>query len=131
MTKLFSILALLAFAYVAYGLPVVTANEVEATDRLYNMHQKFTLEVARKIQELREKFDGRLDRAPATLIVPLIDKAVRHMGWAKAYAPNEESRRILEFNAKNLERLRDRIMNSQTDTPKSNTCTGDDKWMTV
>jgi hypothetical protein len=120
------------FALVVLGISVSQANEIDATDRLYNHHQQQSLVAAHKLQELRQQYEGRLDRAPATLVVPLIDKAVSHMRWARAYAPNDESRKILEFNAKNLKRLRRKIIGSQSPgTVKKGVCTGNDDWITA
>ncbi|MBT3790684.1 MAG: hypothetical protein HN725_06945 [Alphaproteobacteria bacterium] len=110
----------------------VSANEIQSADRLYNHHQRQSLVAAKKLQELRQEYAGQLEKAPATLVVPLIDKAVSHMRWARAYAPNAESRKILEFNAKNLERLRKKIMDGQSPAPrKKGVCTGDDEWITA
>jgi Skp family chaperone for outer membrane proteins len=128
---------LLTFLFLMALLPGLTAvapataTEVEAVDRLYNHHQKFSLEAAHKLQALRQQYQGNLQSAPATLVVPLLDQAIRHMRWAKGYAPNEESRSILEYNARNLQRLRARIVNGQGKRPKKGVCTGNDAWITA
>ena len=126
-----SLLAAMSFGLALWTGPV-SANEVEATNRLYNLHQQQSLVAAHKLQKLRQDYGGHLDRAPATLVVPLIDKAVSHMRWARSYAPNEGSRKILKFNEGNLKRLRKTIIESQSAKPrKKGVCTGDDKWITA
>jgi len=54
------------------------------------------------------------------------------MRWARSYAPNEGSRKILKFNEGNLKRLRKTIIESQSAKPrKKGVCTGNDKWITA
>jgi hypothetical protein len=131
LSRVIVLFVLIAVAF-AMAAGKVSANEVEATDRLYNLHQQQSLAAAHKLQKLRQDYDGHLESAPATLVVPLIDEAVSHMRWARAYAPNEDSRKILKFNEDNLKRLRKTIMDGQSAKPrKKGVCTGDDKWITA
>jgi hypothetical protein len=130
----FCVIVIVGMVMLVCGLiPVATsASEIDAASRLYDKHQKLSLGVAHKLQKLRQDYNGRLERAPATLVVPLIDQAIGHLRWAKAYAPNEASRKIIEFNAYKLRRLRAKIVEGQGGKPaKKGVCTGNDKWITA
>jgi len=109
--------------------PVVSAGETTSSQQLYDLHQALSLEVGRKLRAIGRDYDGQVEKAPAIIVVPLIDKAMFHMELARTNAPDPASGEILEFNIQRLKQLKKLITSGQGLKPPKGSCQGKDDWI--